>query len=122
MVIFLKNFLSLLFFSQVAFTNWLKNHLLRCPFKYITGIDCPGCGFQRSCIALLNGNFKESLIFYPATIPILITATFLLFDIKYRFKNHKAIKNVLYTGVASIIIISYGAKLLGLFPHYEISA
>ena len=28
----------------------------RCPFKLVTGLDCPGCGSQRSIHALLTGD------------------------------------------------------------------
>lgn len=55
--------------SHLVFIQWLQHHLLTCPFKYLTGIDCPGCGFQRSLIALVQGNFHQSLALYPPTIP-----------------------------------------------------
>ena len=29
----------------------------RCPFKWITGWDCPGCGSQRAARAFLSGDF-----------------------------------------------------------------
>ncbi|HEY0055483.1 MAG TPA: DUF2752 domain-containing protein [Pedobacter sp.] len=45
--------------------------MLPCPSKYIIRFDCPGCGFQRSFLALVKGNFFESLQLYPATILIL---------------------------------------------------
>ncbi|WP_244614428.1 DUF2752 domain-containing protein [Elizabethkingia argenteiflava] len=30
----------------------------KCPFRQITGYDCPGCGSQRALHALLHGNLK----------------------------------------------------------------
>ena len=30
--------------------------MFRCPFKLLTGLDCPGCGFQRALRALLKGD------------------------------------------------------------------
>lgn len=47
--------------------------LLPCPIKYLIQLDCPGCGFQRSFIALISGNFGESFTLYPPTIPFLIS-------------------------------------------------
>ncbi len=41
---------------------------LRCPFKMMTGLDCPGCGSQRACQALINGNFSAAWGYNPATI------------------------------------------------------
>lgn len=32
----------------------------RCPSKYITGFDCPGCGLQRAIHSLLNGNLSNA--------------------------------------------------------------
>ena len=43
-----------------------------CPFKVLTGADCPGCGFQRSLLELLQGHWAESYHLYPPTVPLLI--------------------------------------------------
>lgn len=32
----------------------------RCPFKWITGLDCPGCGSQRAVHALLHGDIQSA--------------------------------------------------------------
>lgn len=32
----------------------------RCPFKWATGLDCPGCGSQRAFRALLSGHPLEA--------------------------------------------------------------
>ncbi len=51
--------------------NWLEKHQQTCPFKEYFKIDCLGCGAQRAFIFLLKGQFIESIINYPALIPIL---------------------------------------------------
>ena len=33
----------------------------KCPFKMITGLQCPGCGGQRAIHALLHGHLAEAL-------------------------------------------------------------
>lgn len=33
----------------------------KCVFKLITGLDCPGCGFQRAVHALLHGRISEAM-------------------------------------------------------------
>jgi hypothetical protein len=33
----------------------------KCPFKLLTGLSCPGCGFQRAIHALLHGRIAEAL-------------------------------------------------------------
>ena len=33
----------------------------KCPFKIITGLNCPACGIQRCIHALLYGHFAEAI-------------------------------------------------------------
>ena len=35
----------------------------KCPFKLLTGLNCPGCGIQRAVHALLHGKFAEAIGF-----------------------------------------------------------
>ncbi|WP_082120686.1 DUF2752 domain-containing protein [Pedobacter sp. BMA] len=100
------------FCSLVSFVNWLQNHLLPCPFKTITGLDCPGCGFQRSLVALITGDFVKSFLLYPPSISIIISFLSGLFF--YNFpKNRKYFlfkPLVIITG--NIIMFSYIYKML----------
>lgn len=41
---------------------------LRCPFKTLTGLDCPGCGSQRAFQALLKGDFATAWAYNPAAL------------------------------------------------------
>lgn len=54
-------------------TNWLETHMLSCPSKKLTSIDCPGCGMQRSIIAILKGDITASWQIYPPTGFVLLT-------------------------------------------------
>ena len=89
------------------------HQLLPCFFKKFTGIDCPGCGFQRSILALLKGNFVESLNLYPATFLIIASAFFLVIDalgfIQLNTKLKKLILpvNILFIGLSYIIKIVF---------------
>lgn len=53
--------------------QWLQVHMFPCFYKHAFGISCPMCGFQRSVIELLKGNFMESLFQFPALFPLLLT-------------------------------------------------
>ena len=61
--------------------------MLPCVYKQYLGFECPGCGIQRSFIALLKGDFAESFELYPPLIFILVllitVAAQLIFDLKY---------------------------------------
>lgn len=101
--------------------GWLERHMLPCAYKSIFGIDCPGCGFQRSFIALLKGDWKDSFLLYPATVPILITAVFLLFNLAFRLNNGKLIRKYLFIGVGLIVFVSYGVKIFRLVVFHSAS-
>lgn len=112
-----------IFCSQLVFLNWLQNHLIPCPFKYLTGIDCPGCGFQRSVLALIQGDLHKSFILYPPAIPLLMFFTYGLADKYFKLDNQKNnVKKMLFVVTGSIILISYGIKLWSLYGHYKASA
>ena len=107
----------------MLFINWLQEHLLPCPFKYLTGIDCPGCGFQRSVIALIQGDLHKSFLFYPPAIPLII---FFAYGIADRFfnldtKNH-LVKKTGYMIVGTMILVTYCFKLYGIYKGYKVSA
>lgn len=91
--------------------HWLEHHLLSCPIKRLTGIDCPGCGFQRSILALLHGDLTKSIQLYPATIPILAMAVFTLLHLKFDFKNGALIIKIFYIAATLIIVIKYIYKI-----------
>ena len=113
----------MVFCSRFAFINWLQNHLLPCPFKYLTGIDCPGCGFQRSVVALIQGNFHQSFILYPAAIPLLLFFAYGIADKILKLdKPGNVVKKTMFMIVGSIILISYGIKLWELYAHHRASA
>jgi hypothetical protein len=42
-----------------------------CPFHYLTGLYCPGCGSLRATHALLHGRFLEALDFNPLMVLLL---------------------------------------------------
>src|ERR1700743_104547 len=98
--------------------KWLQSHLLPCIFKLLFGIDCPGCGFQRSCIALLRGDFLQSLRLYPATIPLLVTCVFLLIDSRYHIDKNSKIRKGLYWFTGLIIAVAYINKMTLLYYRH----
>uniref|UniRef100_UPI004055EB1F DUF2752 domain-containing protein n=1 Tax=Alistipes sp. TaxID=1872444 RepID=UPI004055EB1F len=57
--------LLLLFFLYRSFDPSSSRLAPKCPFKFFTGLDCPGCGSQRALHALLQGNFVEAFWYNP---------------------------------------------------------
>ena len=120
----LLNYITLqIFCSQLGFIHWLQNHLIPCPFKYLTGIDCPGCGFQRSVVALLQGDIHKSLILYPPAIPLLLFFAYGIADKYLKLDTPKfAVIKTLFIITGSIVLISYMIKIYGVYEHYRLSA
>ncbi|RZA03506.1 MAG: DUF2752 domain-containing protein [Sphingobacteriaceae bacterium] len=93
--------------------HWLQHYLLPCPFKYLTGIDCPGCGFQRSVIELMQGNIKQSFILYPPAMPILLVLIYYASTKVFKLQQKSIRLKPLLIIVACIIMLSYTIKMLG---------
>ena len=43
-----------------------------CPFLWVTGLSCPGCGMTRALLLLLQGDAAGSFAMNPMLIPILL--------------------------------------------------
>lgn len=91
--------------------NWLQNHLLACPIKQHFHVDCPGCGMQRSFLALLQGNVYQSLKLHPAALPLTVLVLFTLVHLRADFKFGALFIKMLFVGIAIIIVIKYIYKI-----------
>lgn len=87
--------------------EWFERHMLPCPVKQTIGIDCPGCGMQRSIIELLRGNIVESFYSYPALLPLIAMIIFLILHLKFDFKHGALILKIAFVINAIIISLSY---------------
>lgn len=91
--------------------------------KEYFGVECPGCGIQRSAISLLRGDILDSLALYPALIPFIV---FSVIGIMSLFKTFKvSTKWVIATAIITVVIMlgQYILKIAGLAPwYYEAAA
>ena len=97
---------------QGRVVEWLESHLLSCSYKKYLGVECPGCGMQRSFIELLKGNFYESLVLYPALMPTLFLIIYLIIHLIFKFKNGALILKIVFILNATIMVLNYIYKLL----------
>ena len=91
---------------------WLESHQQTCFYKKYLGVECPGCGMQRSFLELLKGNFIESLVLFPALIPTMILIAFLVLHLVFKFRNGANILKILFIFNTSLVVLSYIYKLL----------
>jgi Protein of unknown function (DUF2752) len=50
----------------------LEKYMIPCLSKTLFGVECLGCGFQRSFLLLLNGEFAAAFEMYPAIYSALL--------------------------------------------------
>lgn len=92
--------------------NWIESHQQACFYKKYLGIECPGCGMQRSFIKMLKGNFIESITLFPALIPMILLIFILIIHLIFKLKNGAVMLKILFIINISIVVLSYIYKLL----------
>lgn len=90
----------------------IENFMLPCLNKQLFGMDCPGCGMQRSFLLLSQGEFVAAFKMFPAIYPLLTFIVFLGLSIFISFKNSDKIKMYLAVFTIATIIINYIIKLI----------
>nr|WP_109301292.1 DUF2752 domain-containing protein [Aquimarina sp. AU474] len=89
--------------------------MLPCLNKKLFGVDCLGCGMQRSIALLLKGEFAGAFHMYPAIYPLLLLLTFLGFNLFVKFKYDSFIKATLMITSIVTMVISYVIKMKIIF-------
>ncbi|MGB5384933.1 MAG: DUF2752 domain-containing protein [Lutimonas sp.] len=76
------------------------------------GVECMGCGLQRSVVLILKGEFTEAFYMYPAIYSLLFMFGFLLLHLKFQFaKGHKVLLWLFIFNLL-IIITNYILKII----------
>jgi Protein of unknown function (DUF2752) len=94
----------------MSLPDWLEKHALACPYKSLVGMDCPGCGMQRSIILMLRGEFWASLQMHPGTLPVLLTFVMLFLHLIFKFQKGAKILLWMYILTTAISITNYVVK------------
>ena len=97
--------------------------LWKCPFVYLFGIECPGCGFSRALQNLMHGNFLNAislnfLIIFVWVMPfcfiifltdLILGKTYLktLSKLVNSFINRHQLKIIAISGIYWISIVIY---------------
>ncbi len=89
--------------------------MLPCLNKKLFGLECLGCGMQRSIIHLVNGEFIDAFKMYPAIYTLILFALFAVLNLKLKFKNSRKIIITFATINVLIIVTSYFIKMKHIF-------
>jgi len=81
----------------------LEDYMLPCLNKKLFGIDCMGCGMQRSVSLICQGNFVEAFYMYPAIYTLILLFAVIAVN---TFKNFKhANKIIIILAILNVVII-----------------
>lgn len=89
-----------------------ENFMLPCFNKQVLGIECMGCGLQRSVVLLFQGEFIQAFYMYPAIYPLLFLSTVIIAKFFYKFKHAERLITILAIATISVIILNYLYKLI----------
>ncbi|MFD2607193.1 DUF2752 domain-containing protein [Euzebyella marina] len=87
----------------------IEDYMLPCLTKRIFGVDCPGCGMQRSLLALFSGDFVTAFKMYPAIYAIVPLFIFLSLS---SFSNLKISNKIIVFFTAASIVMILGNYIL----------
>ena len=90
----------------------LDEYMLPCFNKTVLGIECAGCGFQRSIALLIHGDFVQAFLMYPAIYPILGLAGVIVTNIFFKLKNYNKIITILAVVTVTFILGNFIIKTL----------
>ncbi|MEZ5012963.1 MAG: DUF2752 domain-containing protein [Chitinophagales bacterium] len=92
-------------------TGWLETHMFRCPSVTWFGMECPGCGMQRSLIFLLKGQFLDSFLMYPPLLPLLGMVIYLALHLLFSFRSGAKILQYMFVGNAVLVFLNYTLRI-----------
>lgn len=90
----------------------LPYYFLSCPSKKWVGLECPGCGMQRSWYSLYQGNIKDSWQYNPGGISFLLLLIFTILHLKFSLKNGA---KIIMWGFIATAALMWGNFILKLF-------
>ncbi len=88
--------------------------MFTCGIKKVTGMDCPGCGIQRSFFKLIHGEIVDSIELFPALLPLLFLIIYTVIHLKFMFKNGHVIILCLFFSTVGLTIFNFTYKLISL--------
>lgn len=102
-------------FSEIA--DFIEENALTCTNKKLFGIECLGCGFQRSFILLCRGDILGSIKMYPALLPIIFLILFTTLHIIFKIKNGHKVILYLFILSTTIMVIHYIVRQVQFFSY-----
>lgn len=97
--------------AYACFVRW-TGLAVPCPFHAVTGLQCPGCGITRMCLALLRLNFAAAWASNPGLLVLLplLAALFLKMAAGYVKSGRKTPTKAESTAIWVLVgvLLAYG--------------
>lgn len=93
----------------------MEEYMLPCMNKSIFGVDCMGCGMQRSLLLLSKGEFIEAFKMFPALYTTILF--FLVVMLHFIDKSRNYLKLIVIIAIinALVLVIAYAYKMRFLY-------
>lgn len=90
----------------------MEKYMLPCLNKKLFGVDCMGCGLQRSIALIFEGEFIAAFNMYPAVYSLITLFLCIGINIFFKFKYSNKIIGALAIVTVATIIISFIIKII----------
>lgn len=89
----------------------MEEYMLPCMNKQLFGVECPGCGTQRSIALLLEGDFIGAFKMFPAIYTLILLL--LLISLHFFDKSRNYTKSIITIAILNgvITIVAYIIKM-----------
>lgn len=98
--------------SSLLFAVAQDAFMLPCLNKQVLGVECPGCGIQRSFWLLIEGDFAGAFFMYPAIYPLILLFGFIIADRFTHWRQSGRIIAILAILTVGTILTNFIIKLL----------
>ena len=124
--LFGNTFLLLFSFFIVIFYKVTKAYKwVLCPMKLAFNSFCPFCGGSRCAVSFFTLKFKDSFMYHPTTMVLIVYAIFVeivyIIDIIFKKDYSKKIFNILYVVIVYLVatMIQYFIRLYFFYNNIE---
>ena len=86
-----------------------EDFMLPCLNKKLLGIECPGCGLQRSVGLVIQGDFGNAFQMYPAVYTLMLLFGFVFLN---AYKNFKYANKIIISLAVINVVVIFGNYIL----------
>jgi len=90
----------------------MEDHMLPCMNKKLFGVECMGCGTQRSIDLLLHGDLVGAFKMFPAIYTMIIFGIVLLLHFLDKSRNYSKAIIIMAITNGIIMLINYIYKII----------